>query len=728
MANIKETAVTEVIVDGKSAAQELDMLEKKAEELWQQLAKAYTGGKDDSAIKKLRSELKANEKEMNAFKKASFDVDKVLKDLSGSSMNDLSKALKKLEYQKKSMNRTTAEEKKAFLDVSENIKKVKGELRNLNGELPNSAKNFASLDQAASNLPGVFGRAASGMSNLVTKVMSLGPIGALIGGGLLAIGAPLFSFFTSSEEGMEKLKAQVSGFKASISVLKGELISLGRTMVGESTDKALKWGKIMNFAINTTILGALKTIPGVNKYFKDLADRMDEASAAGHRLAKMQDELEDQERDLIVPRAEANKQIKAARLLYEDETKSLEVRMAALKNSLALEDQVLSDEIAFQQKKIKMIIAENALKAQNDQLTDEDKLRLEQEKARLLELETESMGRRLRNETTMARARREIMQKELDLALQEKRFQEAIKMIMDESQAKKQDELQTALDLLMPGKDELDALNAFAIEESRLFDEERERNKQAEEEKNKALEAEIKRNEQKVSMAQQLGEELGGMVADQILQGKLSLASFSKLVLLTGLKTVKGIMTQKIFEATVKSLTQGDSIATFGATGLARAAILTGLMETAYRVMEAKMQMAAGRYPVMGPQDGKVYHANYTGKPVTGIYDKPSVGLFSERMPEMVIDGPTTRNIQINRPDIINAIMSARVGQYAAGRYPEPGSAAAAPDTSGLAESINRLNSLLAGGIAARFSYDTVRDIRDRTNDINKFENRSAGR
>ena len=41
-----------------------------------------------------------------------------------------------------------------------------------------------------------------------------------------------------------------------------------------------------------------------------------------------------------------------------------------------------------------------------------------------------------------------------------------------------------------------------------------------------------------------------------------------------------------------------------------------------------------------------------------------------EHQPEMIIDGPTTRNIQMNYPGIMKAIQMARVPQYAEGFYP----------------------------------------------------------
>ncbi len=104
--------------------------------------------------------------------------------------------------------------------------------------------------------------------------------------------------------------------------------------------------------------------------------------------------------------------------------------------------------------------------------------------------------------------------------------------------------------------------------------------------------------------------------------------------------------------------------------------ILTGLAvaRTAGTIAVIQsQQFASGRYPVMGVDDKQIYQASLLGKVRTGIYNKPTLGLFSEKEPEIVIDGPTTRNIKANFPQILSAIQAARVPQYAGGLYPELG-------------------------------------------------------
>jgi hypothetical protein len=130
-------------------------------------------------------------------------------------------------------------------------------------------------------------------------------------------------------------------------------------------------------------------------------------------------------------------------------------------------------------------------------------------------------------------------------------------------------------------------------------------------------------------------------------------------------------------------------IATKGAVGITSAAIYLGLIEAAYGVAKAALsawntskdtsntsttphagpmpQRYAGKYPVLGADDRMTYWAEWAGNARTGIYGSPA--LIAERGPEMVIDYPTLRNMKMNAPGLIQAIMAMRVQQYGNGKY-----------------------------------------------------------
>ena len=76
-------------------------------------------------------------------------------------------------------------------------------------------------------------------------------------------------------------------------------------------------------------------------------------------------------------------------------------------------------------------------------------------------------------------------------------------------------------------------------------------------------------------------------------------------------------------------------------------------------------QFAKGKYNVIGADDGRKYQADWTGKPQTKIYSKPS--LVAEQGAELIVDAQTTKNLMMNYPGIIEAIYAARVPQRASG-------------------------------------------------------------
>ena len=88
---------------------------------------------------------------------------------------------------------------------------------------------------------------------------------------------------------------------------------------------------------------------------------------------------------------------------------------------------------------------------------------------------------------------------------------------------------------------------------------------------------------------------------------------------------------------------------------------------------------AEGNYPVLG-NDGKVYDAKYEGAGMkTGIYRGGAhFGIFSEKQPEMIVDGKTTQKLILNYPYIYDAITTiAKNGRlvnamptFASGDYP----------------------------------------------------------
>lgn len=97
------------------------------------------------------------------------------------------------------------------------------------------------------------------------------------------------------------------------------------------------------------------------------------------------------------------------------------------------------------------------------------------------------------------------------------------------------------------------------------------------------------------------------------------------------------------------------------------------------RVAAGMLTYAEGDYPVLG-NDGQIYNARYQKELKTGVYGGGAhFGIFSEKKPEMIVDGDTTQKLILNYPHIYESILTiARHGQlksaamptFASGSYP----------------------------------------------------------
>ena len=280
--------------------------------------------------------------------------------------------------------------------------------------------NIGNYQSALEGLPGPLGDIATKASTVTQTLAKIGPIGAIVAGAIAALSAPLIAFFTKSEQGVEMLERKTAGFKAAWNVLVGEMISGGEKIsdaFDKQTEQSTKWTKIMSlFGPTMTALGA----------------RMDLASTAAENYTRKQQELEDLERSMIVPRAKANQQIKEAMLLYQDQTKSISVRLSALQNAILLENQTADAEIEHQKSVVENIRIVNEEKRKAGLLRDEDDKKLQEAMAREIDLRTESAGRQVRATARINAARKELM-------TEEKTRQEEIKKRQTEEIAKQEE-------------------------------------------------------------------------------------------------------------------------------------------------------------------------------------------------------------------------------------------------------------------------------------------------
>lgn len=155
--------------------------------------------------------------------------------------------------------------------------------------------------------------------------------------------------------------------------------------------------------------------------------------------------------------------------------------------------------------------------------------------------------------------------------------------------------------------------------------------------------------------------------------------------------------------------------------GLPWSAIIgtTGAIQLATTLAEkGKIESyALGNLDVIAAGDGKKYNAQYQGRvnDVT-LTRRPSIYLAGEKGQELIVDADRTRNIQMNFPEIIDAIRN--VPQYQSGnveRFSQTTTVQPMYDNK-INDTLERLNNNIEDGIVARVvlsQFERVRDKRD---------------
>jgi hypothetical protein len=136
--------------------------------------------------------------------------------------------------------------------------------------------------------------------------------------------------------------------------------------------------------------------------------------------------------------------------------------------------------------------------------------------------------------------------------------------------------------------------------------------------RNQQLEAEQKLQEDLQNVAIQSANAVGGLFED-VFNGQIdNFKDFQKEIILIALDALERIITLTIAEATAKSFAQADSVASFGATGAVRSAILATLIRAAFSAVKGVVSNFAdgGRIPTLS--DGRITQTSNTRRHPSG--------------------------------------------------------------------------------------------------------------
>ena len=208
-------------------------------------------------------------------------------------------------------------------------------------------------------------------SKLLFGSIKAGLISTGIGAFVVVIGS-LAAYFTQTKRGAELLEQAFAGIGAAVAVITDRISQIG--------------GAVAKF-FSGDFKGAAEEVKGA---LSGISDEIVEEANAAARLKKELQGLKDATRVFNIEKANTRQEIAKALLLAEDETKSNEVRLQGLKDALALEEKTTAKELELQRLRVKAVEEEVGL----GESMEEDLQRLNDEKIRLIDLETASIKQR----------------------------------------------------------------------------------------------------------------------------------------------------------------------------------------------------------------------------------------------------------------------------------------------------------------------------------------------
>jgi TP901 family phage tail tape measure protein len=134
MASVTETARAIVDLDGKAAGEKIKELRKQAKDLKEELKQLKISG-DKTGFEAKKRELDGINKKLDEARRSTWDLQKVMQNLNGTSLKDLERAQRELTNQIRNSNRATKEEQALLKLKAEQLKSVKAQIATVRTEM-----------------------------------------------------------------------------------------------------------------------------------------------------------------------------------------------------------------------------------------------------------------------------------------------------------------------------------------------------------------------------------------------------------------------------------------------------------------------------------------------------------------------------------------------------------------------------------------------------------------
>jgi hypothetical protein len=393
------------------------------------------GDATSSAIKEEQIvKIKELAKQVNTVDKALREAKKGTVTAAGS-YNQLAQEVAVAKSRLKEMEGGIGSSSKEFKDLQKFVKEGTDKLKAFDKEIGDNQRNVGNYESAVDALGERFGGLVGNIKQVGKELILLATnpfflaIGLVIGAFALATTA-VKAFFDTTGEGEDVLGRQVAAFEALKDSLKKGLADLGKEIVdffGEGATKTIISGALRYFQFLTT------TNPIISRLFElarqNFEKTVDDAIKQYDKLDILGDDLIKN----IITRSQ--RELAANRLLEQSKNKLLfsdQERLEFLKNAVAIQEAISNTEIGFEKRKLAALQEELLLKGTNvdflkneieftqegldllkeqlytSNLIDEQKTKLSEQVAKIINLESQYFQQQRRNTTQIVALTQEI--------------------------------------------------------------------------------------------------------------------------------------------------------------------------------------------------------------------------------------------------------------------------------------------------------------------------------
>lgn len=288
---------------------------------------------------------------------------------------------------------------------------------------------------------------------------------------------------------------------------------------------------------------------------------------------------------------------------------------------------------------------------------------------------------------------------------------------------------------LMKSRNAVEQFNTKLLEEGKLLDSAAAKHNKAA----AALDEMATKQQQQANTIQSIGSVVTSYVNDSLSGTIDEYQTFGDTLILMSIDILRQMVPVWSAQILGYSLSSFESVASWGALGVAKWVSIMAILNGALSAVEGSVKnKISERKEAANGSTRKYADGKYPGVQ-TGTYgDRPHYALFNEvpGYPEMVVDGRTFKTMQMNYPELINAIYRIRDGKqpggYADGKYEDGGENLAQPYTdpelkaliaAGI-ESNKQTQELLKKGVKAYINKYGTNGLEEAIADIEKFKSK----